>query len=815
MSKRSRSQYIDDRADVDPNGEADDDTSDEDDDSTDAQLRREDRARYNMPAIEEGHVARLRAAAPYRIPTEFLEGGGAATPARNDDYFPDMPSRPTSPAAAWAAPPPQMGSRGPTPYADPNYNFFPDADSRGPTPHVDNRQDSARHTSPTPPPSPSSERPAKKQRIEGPGYLDLAAEDSDDPDGDDEDEDEETMSDRDFLDDDDTGQQKIVSRPQLIDDEEDNGVHALATRYELAAPEYEREAAREATRGDGRRFLANADVVPGTWPVLRPYRSPLSRSAFHFDDQTLPAPHPSPLPTLISKNLKKPKTLQEWIEVDTGIVMKQNMFPACTPTADELAPFTDSPHPNLDQITWAAPAPALAEGDCVVVVSGTHKGETGVIIVLREIMGARWAKVVPKYDGTASFEKDVRGIYLKVQHLMRHGLDAPAQLRIHDRVVTISVNADVSVVGPSEMSANRQICQIQVACVMRYIKPGDLVRVLRGEHKGQVGFVVALRTGGSIEIFDPQAHRPDGFNPTMELTTSPGFIVRAADVDFEHDVSGMTIENEGSTSYTPASIVAHVQSPSKPSKLGEVPQKEKDRMPSVQDMFRNLGPNAPANNKNPYEMYNDALQPWMGVDTRESAESVLEPEHGTDNWDNQDGVVIVIRHEISNHTVSVPIQFVYHEYTSYPLAKARWLPRDVIMGRVEPRRKPGDIQQRGSFPVEKPKQRASTPPLPPSADSAADLAWGESTGLWMCVPGLAKKRVDVKIVGVVKLPKAVSKTILALEGKTGYLLPDAPISASAKKVTVYAVGKNGTKHDIDISCIKPLREDEGGRKLRD
>ncbi|KAJ6564320.1 hypothetical protein B0H19DRAFT_1258778 [Mycena capillaripes] len=178
---------------------------------------------------------------------------------------------------------------------------------------------------------------------------------------------------------------------------------------------------------------------------------------------------------------------------------------------------------------------------------------------------------------------------------------------------------------------------------------------------------------------------------------------------------------------------------------------------------------------------------------------------GTDYWDNQDGVVVTIRHEISNHMVSVPIQFVYHEYTSYPLAKARWLPRD-----------------RGSFPVEKPKQRASTPPPPPSADSAADLAWGvpenlpeldgESTGDWMNIPGLVMKRVGIKIVSVKNLPQP-SATMSGLEGKAGYLLQGAPITAADAKVMVYGAGKNGTKHQINRTCIKPRRENDAGWKL--
>ncbi|KAF8194873.1 hypothetical protein K438DRAFT_1968816 [Mycena galopus ATCC 62051] len=81
----------------------------------------------------------------------------------------------------------------------------------------------------------------------------------------------------------------------------------------------------------------------------------------------------------------------------------------------------------------------------------------------------------------------------------------------------------------------------------------------------------------------------------------------------------------------------------------------------------------------------------------------------------------------------------------------------------------------------------------------------EESGQWMSLPQLAKKRVDVKVVGVTNISR-LSPRMQALEGKFGYLLIDTPVHTADSKVTVYTVGKNQMKHDVPRKCIKPRRE---------
>ncbi|KAJ7432854.1 hypothetical protein B0H11DRAFT_1940032 [Mycena galericulata] len=110
----------------------------DDNNSLEAQLRAADNRDFPMHEIKQGHEARLRADAPYRIPAQLLATSGAATPAQVCEDSPDleMSSRPPTPVLPWTAPP-QSYSRAPTPTFDTLdpaslLLFFPE--SREPTP---------------------------------------------------------------------------------------------------------------------------------------------------------------------------------------------------------------------------------------------------------------------------------------------------------------------------------------------------------------------------------------------------------------------------------------------------------------------------------------------------------------------------------------------------------------------------------------------------------------------------------------------------------------------------------------------------------
>ncbi|KAJ7206001.1 hypothetical protein GGX14DRAFT_397278 [Mycena pura] len=111
------------------------------------------------------------------------------------------------------------------------------------------------------------------------------------------------------------------------------------------------------------------------------------------------------------------------------------------------------------------------------------------------------------------------------------------------------------------------------------------------------------------------------------------------------------------------------------------------------------------------------------------------------------------------------------------------------------------------------------PSTPVNVPDTAPALVGETDRRWLCIPGLARKCVDVKIEGIADLNDRkfrTSATIRALEGRTGYLLLEKAIlerSLDSQKIDVYAVGKNGTKHGLAPKCLRPVRQTDSGTPI--
>ncbi|KAJ7312628.1 hypothetical protein DFH08DRAFT_822066 [Mycena albidolilacea] len=694
--------------------------------------------------------------------------------------------------------------------------------------------------------------------------LDLAAEDSDE-DGELEDEnDEATLSDKDFLDDQaqDDGPIRPPSLPEYRDEHEND--LALAAYYESAAGKYQQEVQREAsapaavtlaaniTRSDALDAIARSDseegqlpVVPGTW--VCPQRGKArGQLAFVLTATKLYIGEP-------------PEPLRE----QSRSLMKRKDFPRVAPTPDQLVPFAASQHDTLLALRFEGPCPALAEGDRVVVVAGEHKGMNGFIAVLREMWNEEkrqrieYAKVVlPGHDGAYQIKKVDKGAHVELAHLKRAGLNFGYKFLVNDRVrvvsgilykgatgrvmdvandrLTISIPNDFDVVGPTTASAvspHIKLFTIEIGHVSRVWYLGDSVRVRWDEHKGRTGVIVASNVGGILEIFDVCTFLLSlpGYKLTLfgkdratdalnrmgedEVAGMEQFKVRAADVD----------PNDNSANPT-AVTVGHKTIASEP---------------EAKIALMRVG------------LRYEYLQVYVGSKSRHkglcgmvvgdydsparAARLKKKREKGKNPWWDQEGILVTIREGSTNHRVEgIPIESVYHQFTTLPLTKARFLPRDILMGRgavpvfaIEP--PPPDralhaptllTSRYGVQPLHPNHKGSSRPPQledragePLQASSHPPQLEGEITGEWMCIPDLAHKRVDVQVVGIKQLRGRVSQTMLALEGKFGYLLLAGPASIVDQKIEVYGVGKHGTKHAIDRTCIKPRQEDDLKRRL--
>ncbi|KAJ7797214.1 hypothetical protein B0H14DRAFT_3493941 [Mycena olivaceomarginata] len=457
------------------------------------------------------------------------------------------------------------------------------------------------------------------------------------------------------------------------------------------------------------------------------------------------------------------------------------------PTFAEIALFVESPLSGLVQHTLAKPSPALDAGDRVVVVTGESQANERVSM----------ARVITP---------DNKSINVGLAQLKRHGLDLYYNFRIHDRVcvvsgglyvgatgrveqingcfLTIAVPNNSEVVGatlPSTMSNGNKIFIISIVHVTRQWAIGDSVRVTRGEHENRHGVIFHLHQDGFLQLYDT--------NTTFSDEQLHSFKVRCSDVDFDDCWTDMATTklpfagwSQGTTTTDqPVSSALPFSSPDKSQRGFQgievmvakpadfiVPSRETRGYSDAgtqgfiviphkgfigiiigdfdsQEHSNRLKKAALDSLAFQAEEVNHGKQLHHKSQSRTG--KLLKPEEPTyTRLRDPDvaGIMVTIRDDHSLETVCVPIEH--------------------------------DDETLGGGPL-----FSWQPPLE-----------GEDTGLWLCLPELAFKRLDVQVIGIATLK--LKKT-------------------SAAKVDVCSIGKNGTMHPIDKSCVKPLRTDDEGHPL--
>ncbi|KAJ7854892.1 hypothetical protein B0H13DRAFT_2358201 [Mycena leptocephala] len=451
------------------------------------------------------------------------------------------------------------------------------------------------------------------------------------------------------------------------------------------------------------------------------------------------------------------------------------------------------------------------------VVHGPHQGETGFIVVLREVpvsgQRVKYAKILKDYNGVDILKKEDAGLYVQVAHLERHGLDIPCAIVVQDRVrvvsgvlyrgitgrvidnsqgfLTVAASSNSEIVGATTTSeiSDRQVFQISIRYVNRDFRCGDL-----------------------------------GDKPKPEQTEFPDhvFKVRAADVDFatyDERESGLTIEHAGISSYTPTSHVAALKPPIR-DEDAEQRLRPKSKAPNAASPTcvaslvglkpkpsarrRKTGIPSDAGSVDKVSTKNHEHRSPLrrhavlvaGKGMHKGFQGTVIGDHDNAARD-QDGIVITIRSDTAirrwSHCGQMPppIHLLAAHEGPFLASRRTYGPR-----RPAPK---GPIFK-GLF--RRRKLHLQRPPLP-----------GEDDGGWMCIPGLSGKRFDVQVVGITGVKERTSPTLLALEGRHGHILANAPIQRGTKKLDVCGVGKSGTKHAVYAQCIKPRRKDDDGRSL--
>ncbi|KAJ7192380.1 hypothetical protein GGX14DRAFT_578244 [Mycena pura] len=576
-----------------------------------------------------------------------------------------------------------------------------------------------------------------------------------------------------------------------------------------------------------------------------------------------------------AQRLAEKKAARDTVDVCTTVVYTKPLllhaFPPVIPTYEEMEPFLRSRHPGLEHAAFVGidgvSFPALADADRVVG-QGRYRGSSGYIMstwdatvsgrlvrvakVRRHLALSRRVGQQLKQKGHArqtdwtevdveGIQEDDMGAIVPVSDLKRHALALPPVLQLLDRVRVVggeyrgstgrieAIEDDWLTIWTSMSSEGSLV--VNWRDINRDFRVGDFVEVVRGLYQGHKGFVISLHAAGILQIFvEEWSEGIENCGSQLATVNSAGtpesrhLAIHAAHVNFLllDDASacfGLELFPvlslaRGIASRAPEHLLRRL--------VLEERQVEERQWASMwaESGRRYEGIEVQVGFEGPHKGTRGVV---VGDhDTAERAARVAAAKAAgkkylakqIDLTQDARGIIVTVQKEASNERFDMKIERLLHIHTWTPLAQALYLPPAILKGLRGSRVNNPPLRTQTPSP---PRDRTPSPPLdrtpsPPAEEMQFPVEVpGEKTGEWLTIPGLAQKRVDVQLQGLLALSQRnfrPSKTILQLEGRTGYLLLASPVLANtlqSTKVDVYAVGRNGTKHPIAPMCIRPLR----------
>ncbi|KAJ7219359.1 hypothetical protein GGX14DRAFT_389938 [Mycena pura] len=186
------------------------------------------------------------------------------------------------------------------------------------------------------------------------------------------------------------------------------------------------------------------------------------------------------------------------------------------PGEDEVDLFMVSNCAEIDAL-FTGPSCALQEGDRVLVMDEQFRfnGDGGHIVSIfdRREGGARVRMAVVSRLWDVADLVPTRCFVQPVSSLRLHVLSWPRAVNVGDRVVVVAGSGFRGYSGrifefPTPASIRFESLEpetLELDVVLRHVRldfrRGDVVRVIRGEHKDKIGLVVALHVAGDMELY--------------------------------------------------------------------------------------------------------------------------------------------------------------------------------------------------------------------------------------------------------------------------------------------------------------------------
>ncbi|KAJ7210715.1 hypothetical protein GGX14DRAFT_394356 [Mycena pura] len=493
----------------------------------------------------------------------------------------------------------------------------------------------------------------------------------------------------------------------------------------------------------------------------------------------------------------------------------RHAFPAVIPTFDEVAPFLESWDKRLESAVFIGPSiavmgqgdrvvdpavPALAEGDRVVG-TGRYEDASGFIMRIWDARASddsggrmvRFAEVRRHWGFTKELEpakvrdseeseddvgaEEVVGVVVPVANLRRHALAIPPVIEVLDRVRVVAgqyrgASGRVETIGDdgvvveltAEAAAEIGTGSLPVthSVLNREFLVGDLVVVVGGPEKDRRGLVVSVHTGGLLQLFEVERR----WESTRGVT-GRRFQGIEVQVVYHGPLKGMR-----------GVVIGDYDTSERAARMDVARLAEEERAKAIAEK--------------------KAKGEYIGFEIK----------RGPDPIEEARGIMVTVQKEASNERFVLPIESLAHTHTLVPLARAPLLPRAILTGFSGSK-----VNNPPPWPERIPSPSVEETRFPP------EISEGENNGQWLTIPGLANKRVDVRLEGLVGITNRnflPSSLILGLEGQFGRLLLTSPVlenTLDRKKIDVYGIGPTQRKHPIAPMCIRPLRVYDTGQPL--
>ncbi|KAJ7187435.1 hypothetical protein GGX14DRAFT_581068 [Mycena pura] len=421
------------------------------------------------------------------------------------------------------------------------------------------------------------------------------------------------------------------------------------------------------------------------------------------------------------------------------------------PTDDELALFSSSFDYDLDRpslVSWV-----LQLGDRVIVVEAKtgefmeFAGATGYIIE----MHANTAIILPDHVHTQQTEDEGptaaaatrEGHFSIPLSLLRlHLLATPPMLSIGDRVGILRgphFGVHGRIVEFSGAFANvlplegDLIC-VELADARINVRLGDVVEVTRGAYQGAVGFIVALCVGGYVELYVSKMGRALELqrNNVSDTMGSDHISVKVRTLDLKFTFM------EAAGRWT-------MPSTTQPSVVDQQRQRDRDREVWEKDM-RTIG-----------RLLRDVeVRIVKGHDKKGRDQPLLRLGDSIEEILADAELIVILEFDGSRVEIGVDNVVERHDF---PLAQAALFKLlgilDIFIAHEKTSQPEPDIEKVAENDV---SWGAVVPSLlPPVELQVLPPDVGETTGVWLTIPKLVNKRVDLVMVSVAELREIEEK----------------------------------------------------------